>query len=165
MYSTYHNEILHTSWQLHCRDVCKISLWSVAYILQWSTPNFGRISNLIEISLLGRAPDQRKDECYASLAFVRGIHRWPVGELPAQIASNSKNVSIWWCHHDHKRPASATPVPRDCNAGQVTASLILYNKIAIKGANMSNKWCSWCHNCHHNNMLRMGVTEQISVFC
>ena len=32
MYSTDHNEILHTSRQLHCRDVCKISLWSVQYI-------------------------------------------------------------------------------------------------------------------------------------
>ena len=29
IYSTDHNEILHTSRQLHCRDVCKISLWSV----------------------------------------------------------------------------------------------------------------------------------------
>ena len=27
MYLTDHNEILHTSRQLHCRDVCKISLW------------------------------------------------------------------------------------------------------------------------------------------
>ena len=33
MYSTYHNEILHTSRQLHCRDVCKISLWSVGHII------------------------------------------------------------------------------------------------------------------------------------
>ena len=30
--STEHNEILHMSRQLHCRDVCKISLWSVKYI-------------------------------------------------------------------------------------------------------------------------------------
>ena len=29
MFSTDHNEILHTSRQLRCRDVCKISLWSV----------------------------------------------------------------------------------------------------------------------------------------
>ena len=33
MYSTEHNEILHTSRQLHCGDVCKISLWSVKHIL------------------------------------------------------------------------------------------------------------------------------------
>ena len=32
MYITDHNDILHTSRQCHCRDVCKISLWSVEYI-------------------------------------------------------------------------------------------------------------------------------------
>ena len=29
MYSTDHNEILHMSQQCNCRDVCKMSLWSV----------------------------------------------------------------------------------------------------------------------------------------
>ena len=29
-----------------------------------------------------------------SLAFVRGIHRWPVHR-----ASGAENVSIWWRHH------------------------------------------------------------------
>ena len=33
IYSNDHNEILHTSRQLHCRDVCKISLWSIEPIL------------------------------------------------------------------------------------------------------------------------------------
>ena len=32
-YSTDHNEIFHTSRQLHCRDVCKISLSSVEHML------------------------------------------------------------------------------------------------------------------------------------
>ena len=54
---TDHKEILHTSRQLHCRDVCEISLWSVENILNQSTAKFGRISNLIEISV-GRAPEQ-----------------------------------------------------------------------------------------------------------
>ena len=58
MCSTDHKEILHRSWQLHCRDVCKILLWSVEYILNQITTNFGRISNLIEISFVGRAPYQ-----------------------------------------------------------------------------------------------------------
>ena len=58
MHSANHNEMLHKSRQLHCRDVCNISLWSVMYILNWTTPNFGRISNSIEISLVGRAPGQ-----------------------------------------------------------------------------------------------------------
>ena len=54
--STDHKEIPHTSRQLYCRDVCKISLWSAEYILNQSTANFGPISNSIEISLVGRAP-------------------------------------------------------------------------------------------------------------
>ena len=40
--------------------------------------------------------DQRKHQSSASLAFVPGIHRGPV--IPAQMASNAENVSIWWRH-------------------------------------------------------------------
>ena len=54
--STYHQEILHTSRQFYCRDVCSISLWSVERIWNQSMENFGRISNSIEKSLVGRAP-------------------------------------------------------------------------------------------------------------
>ena len=39
--------------------------------------------------------DQRKHQSSASLVFVRGIHRW----IPAQMASNAENISIWWRHH------------------------------------------------------------------
>ena len=38
--------------------------------------------------------DQWKHQSSASLAFVRGIHRFP-----AQKASNTENVSIWCRHH------------------------------------------------------------------
>ena len=58
------NRIFYTSRQLHCRDVCKIQLWSVDHILYQSTPNFDRISNSIEIPLVGRAP------CYNDLGAV-----------------------------------------------------------------------------------------------
>ena len=37
--------------------------------------------------------DQRKHPSPASLAFV-------TGEFPAQMASNTENVSIWWRHHE-----------------------------------------------------------------
>ena len=36
MYSTNHNEILHTSRQCNCRDVCKISVWSVEHVLNFT---------------------------------------------------------------------------------------------------------------------------------
>ena len=54
----------------------------------------------IVYSTVYSGPHQRKHQSSASLAFVRGIHQWPVtNELPAQRASNMENVSIWWCHH------------------------------------------------------------------
>ena len=56
---TDRNEILHTSRQLHCRDVYKFLLWSVVYILNQSTANFGRISNSIEMSLVGGFAESR----------------------------------------------------------------------------------------------------------
>ena len=37
----------------------------------------------------------RKRQCSASLPFVR-----VTGEFPAEMASNAKNVSIWWRHHE-----------------------------------------------------------------
>ena len=46
--------------------------------------------------------DQRKHQIPASLAFVRGIRRWPVNS--PQMASNAEKVSIWWRHHG--RPLS-----------------------------------------------------------
>ena len=58
MYSSDHNEILHTSRQCNYRDVCKILLWSVKHILNQSPLNFDQISNLIKISLVGWAPAQ-----------------------------------------------------------------------------------------------------------
>ena len=42
--------------------------------------------------------DQRRHQCSASLAFVRGIHRWPVNS-PPQRANNAEIFSIWWRHH------------------------------------------------------------------
>ena len=35
-----HNAILHTPWQLYCRDVCKIMLGSVEHILNQTTEIF-----------------------------------------------------------------------------------------------------------------------------
>ena len=46
--------------------------------------------------------DRRKHQSSASLDLVRGIHQWPVN-LPAQMASNAENVSIWWRHHAPSR--------------------------------------------------------------
>ena len=44
--------------------------------------------------------DQRKHQSSASLAFVRGIHRWLVNSSHAQRARYAENVSIWKRHLD-----------------------------------------------------------------
>ena len=101
MYSTDHNEILHTSRQLHCRDVCKISLWSVTYILNWSTPNFDWISNSIEISLVGRAPGARFTNDFSPAIQIRWKIRLAVIPLLAirsqQIFAHATTAQLS-CH-------------------------------------------------------------------
>ena len=54
--SANHNEILHMSRQLHCRDMCLILLWLVEHILNQNTPNFVLSSNFIKIPLVGQVP-------------------------------------------------------------------------------------------------------------
>ena len=56
MSSTNHNKILHMSRQCYCRDMCKILLWSTEYVMNKSITKFHRISNSIEISLVGWPP-------------------------------------------------------------------------------------------------------------
>ena len=57
MLNRSHQKFAHITTVIHCRDVCKILLWSVKNILNHITANFGRISNSIEISLVGQGPD------------------------------------------------------------------------------------------------------------
>ena len=42
--------------------------------------------------------EQRKYQSSAWLAFVRGIHRWPV-DSPHKGPVTQKNYFIWWRHH------------------------------------------------------------------
>ena len=53
---------------------------------------------MIVYSTVYSGADQRKHQSPASLAFVRGIHQWPVNS--PHRASNAENVSIWWRHHE-----------------------------------------------------------------
>ena len=41
----------------------------------------------------------KKHQNSASVAFVRGIHRWPVYS-PHKGQYNVENITIWWRHHD-----------------------------------------------------------------
>ena len=49
--------VLHTSRPLHCRGVCEISLWLMGYVLSRSASDFGRVSGLVRVSLVGQAPE------------------------------------------------------------------------------------------------------------
>ena len=56
-------------------------------------------SPTIVYSTVYSGADQRKHQSSASLAFVRGIHRWPVNS-PHKGPVTRTNASIWWRHHD-----------------------------------------------------------------
>ena len=68
--------------------------------LQWRHNERNGVSNhrRLVCSTVCSGADQRKHQSSASLAFVMGIHRWPV-DSPAQRASSAENVSIWWRQH------------------------------------------------------------------
>ena len=57
------------------------SRWAVPYSLRWHHNGRDGVSNhqpdIIYLTVYSSA-DQRKSQSFASLAFVRGIHRWPV---------------------------------------------------------------------------------------
>ena len=56
--------------------------------------------------------DQRQYQSSASLAFVRGIHRWPVNS-PHKWPVTRK---IWWRHHAMHRVHWITPLRKDMNS-------------------------------------------------
>ena len=67
-------------------------MWSVKHILNKSTPNFGRISNLIEISLVGQAPDQDLGE---------EIKHFHFSDKPSHMTQNFVTVGakLWTAEH------------------------------------------------------------------
>ena len=54
----------------------------------------------IVCSSVGSGATQRKHLSSASLAFVWGIHRWPVNSPHKRPVTRNLDVSIWWRHHD-----------------------------------------------------------------
>ena len=48
--------------------------------------------------------DERKHQISASLAFVWGIHRWPVNS-PHKWPATRKMFPFWWRHHDSEMNA------------------------------------------------------------
>ena len=55
----------------------------------------------IVYSIVCSGTDQRKRQNFTGLCEGNS----PVnGDFPTQRASNAENVSIWWRHHENKRP-------------------------------------------------------------
>ena len=70
-----------------------------SFIQHWSDvimgPMASQITSLAFVyPIVYSGADQRKYQSLASLARVRGIHRWP------RQASNAENASIWWRHYE-----------------------------------------------------------------
>ena len=62
--------------------------------LEWRHNECGDVSNTgisIVYSTICSGADQRKHQSFASPAFVRGIHRWPV--------NSPHKGPLWWRHH------------------------------------------------------------------
>ena len=93
---------IHTLWilvwfvraVLRISNVYHIKFYSIHYNEVTMNAMAPKITSLtIVCSTVYSGADQRKHQSSASLAFVCGIHRWPVK------SQYRGNVSIWWRHH------------------------------------------------------------------
>ena len=97
----------------------------------------------IVYSIVYSGTDQRKNQSSASLAFVRGIHRWP-GEFPAQMASNADNISIWRRHHGNRLQVAASPIlGKRCKACTFSVGPLWWS---LQNKFLSQYFCTWWRN-------------------
>ena len=120
---------------------------SWVFTLQWRHNRHDSVSNHQPYDCLLTVysdADQRKNQSSASLAFVRGIDRG-TGEFPAQMASNTENVSICWRLHEVKITLGL--MPEDLIDGESTLVQVI----------------AWCRQATSQNYLRSltqyGVTR------
>ena len=75
--------------------------WHVQYSDVIMSEMASQITGISIVCLtLCSAADQRKHQSSASLAFVRGIHWWPL-DSPYKQSVMQKIFSFWWHHHEH----------------------------------------------------------------
>ena len=74
--ATWHNAVTHTRYQFEWNDVTMGV--SITMTSQWAWWQFQITSLTIVYSTFYSGADQRKHQSSPSLAFVRGIHGWPV---------------------------------------------------------------------------------------
>ena len=71
-----------------------------ACLMHYNDVQMSAMASQITGSTDGSGADQIKHQSSASLAFVRGIHRWPVN-FPHKRPVTQKNFPFWWRHHDY----------------------------------------------------------------
>ena len=94
--------------------------------------------------------DQRKHRSSTSLAFVRGIHRWPANSPHREI------VSIWWRHH----------VLHRIEGRAMAVKLLWMPQYLTSKKSTLVRVMPWCHQitshyvsqCWHKSLSPYGVT-------
>ena len=87
----------------HYRDwTCTLYLWQIT-TLQWRHNEHGGVSNHQPCDCLLNSLFRRRSKKTSKLRITGlCVGNSPVtSEIPAQVASNAENVSIWWRRHDH----------------------------------------------------------------
>ena len=96
----YFMSYIYTSISLCCVTITLLYISSLHYSDVIMGTIVSQIISLMTVYLtVFSDADQRKHQSSASLAFVLGIHRWPVN-FPRKWPVTRKKVSIWWRHHD-----------------------------------------------------------------
>ena len=109
-------DLLSTRWSLRDLDaIFKMQFQSCLHYCDVTmTMMASQITSLTVVYLIVYSDaDQRKHQSVALLAFVRGIHRWPVNS-PHKGPVTRKNVSIWWRRHDWLVSADLIIMPYRC---------------------------------------------------
>ena len=138
----------------------------------WYTPNhyndlimsamvFHITSLTIIYSTVYSGADQRRHQSSASLAFVRGSHRWPVNS-PYKGPVTRKKVSIWCRHHDE--PSIYLSQPRVNHISERGISNTLFSSnfdIAIRQEDWQvvewNWWKLLKEECSANETISRGL--------
>ena len=110
---------------------CSI-LWHYSDVIM-STIAFQMTGVLIVWPIVCSGTYQRKHQSSASMAFVRGFHRWPV-DSPHKGPSNTGNVSIWWRHNESRSYLTGACVSMQLSCAdsyQMWASYLKVNSVSI----------------------------------
>ena len=95
-YPKIHFEQKGGKWQNLSHAICK-TLHSITMTSWWVRWRLKSPASRLFTQPFIQGTNKRKHQSSASLAFVRGIHRWPANS-PHKRSSNAESVSIWWRH-------------------------------------------------------------------